>query len=168
MENKGLTLLEILGVIVIIGLLAYLVAPRFSKASLNSKIDSTEADLRIFSLDINNYLVDYGIFVIDPSVDIDTYKEEVGKFINNINSNYLTHSFSDEIVVSEDKDSFYVETAVKKDPWNNKYRMYVHTDYDSGGGLIIVVSAGVNQVFEVEGYSEGDFGDDILVIIEPK
>ena len=148
MNNKGFTLAEILIVIAIISLLFIFLAPKLSISSLNSKIDSTEADLRVFSLDLNSYLSDYGKLVIDPSLSSGDYKEKVEKFIETLNSEYLNYSFKlDTLKVASDNKSFYIDTSIRKDPWNNLYRMYVNTEPNNG--VIMVVSPGVDCVFEI-------------------
>ena len=169
MNNKGFTLAEILIVIGIISLLFIFLAPKLSTSSLNSKIDSTEADLRVFSLDLNSYISDYGKLVIDSSLSSGDYKEKAEEFIEILNEEYLNYSFKlDTLKIASDNKSFYINTTIRKDPWNNLYRMYVNTEPNNG--VIMVVSPGVDCVFEVDKYVECKFNeiDDILVIIEPK
>lgn len=170
MENKGFTLIELLLVIIILGLLMFFLIPKFSQVTLNSKIDSVEADLRVFSLDLNNYLVDYGAFTVNPNSE--DFEEDVRDFVDILNSSYLTYSLDyNSINFADDNKSFYVETDIKNDPWNSKYRLYVNSDPVAGGGLMVVVSSGPNMEFDIkkeDSEKEGVFGDDILVIIEPK
>lgn len=58
--KKGFTLVEILIVVVILGILAAIVIPQFSKASENAQASSVAADLQTLQSQVQLYKVQHG------------------------------------------------------------------------------------------------------------
>ena len=63
------------------------------------------------------------------------------------------------------------KTKVKEDPWGNKYEFYIYTysglDATSMPGLVIISSYGKDSVSNKAEYKNGDYGDDVIAIINP-
>lgn len=168
-NRKGFTIVEIMVVIFIIGILIAALTPRLSQAQLNSSIDKTEADLRVYAMDFNNYIVDYGgVYIRDCLTLSSAELEENSKdLMENLNA-YMTFSVKDTPDKIDNsggtKCRVEVEAQNKQDPWGNKYRILM----DTAHSIIIVTSPGPDAKFSIDTYADGDFGDDIIVIVEPK
>lgn len=94
-RSRGFTLIELLIVLVILGLLASLVAPKmFSKVD-SSKIKTAETQLKLLE------------------TALDTYRLDVGRHPSSL----------DELIKSKEKnwDGPYLPKEVPLDPWGNPY-----------------------------------------------
>jgi len=195
-NNKGFTIVEIVIVITIIGILFALTVPHLSRTVNNTKVDTVEATLREFSMDMNNYIIDYGIIDINvPANDITEYKKQTWDFIKSINSNYSSFMFdcgTDPLTdnhITYGKPGgdglpkyFEVKTLYKTDPWNNKYTLVVNTYRTVSGskivkdkwyGVMMFISPGPDGKLNTANYGnagtiQDKYGDDILIIIQPK
>ncbi len=93
--NKGFTLVELLIVMVILGLLSAIVAPRmFSKVS-SAKVGTAKAQMQVIA------------------TALDSYRLDIGYYPDNL----------DQLVKSEDPawDGPYFPKAIPLDPWKNDY-----------------------------------------------
>lgn len=178
MNKRGFTLIEILVVLLIIGLIVGMSVTRIETTRTNNNIDTVEADLRVFSLDINNYNLDHGGLMIEDCTTYDdaSYRKEAKILITKF-SNYLTNGFDVDNMIAtvdtvNDKCKIQVKTTLKEDPWGNKYVALI----DAKTGNLIITSNGPDLKPSKEGpnpddysmYSSGEFGDDVLVIIQLK
>lgn len=196
MNNKGFTIVEIIIVIVIIGILFALTVPHFSQVINNTKVDTVESTLREFSMDMNNYIIDYGGIDINvPANDITDYKKQTWQFVNQINSNYSSFMFDCGTDPLTDNHITYgptggdglpkyfeVNTLYKTDPWNNKYTLLVNTYRTMSGstlvkdqwyGIMMLISPGPDGKLNIANYGntgtiQQRYRDDILVIVQPK
>ncbi|WP_092485019.1 type II secretion system major pseudopilin GspG [Candidatus Ichthyocystis hellenicum] len=115
--RTGFTLLELLVVIVIIGLLAAYVGPRYFSQLEKSKRETTKAQLQAFGEALDAYRIDNGSY---PSTE-----EGLEALEKNI-ANLKTWSGP------------YLKKAIPSDPWGNRY-IYKRTSdedftlYSTGG-----------------------------------
>lgn len=183
MNRKAFTMLEIIAVLVMVGVLMVILVPRLSSYSYNSKIDTVEAELRTFALDINNYVVDYGeitMSIEDSKISETVYTDWIDEFIGSLNELYLGSTLditsleihtllkTDSLLSDDIYDYFKIKTMYKKDPWGNPYVLTFHTreagtdDTNKilGHGIVIVQSYGPDQTDESEFYATREFGED--------
>lgn len=101
--RKGFTLIELLIVIVILGLLASLVAPKMFGKEESSKVAITVAQMKMLE------------------TSLDTFRLDVGMYPDNLN----------ELLKSDKKrwDGPYLPKEVPLDPWGNPY-MYTKPGAD--------------------------------------
>ena len=166
--KRGFTLIEILVTIAIIGLLITNTVVTYNRVWRNSQIDNCESDLREISNSLSSFFVDYGNIIIKDDINYDAVLNETVEILN---KQYLTH----QIVVTEispDKRSVKLTTKTKTDPWKGKYQINIYTydgdDKESVSGLIIISSNGVDSISSKETYKDGNYGDDVIAIVEPK
>lgn len=167
-KKKAFTLVEILGVVALIGILITVTAVHMNTAWRNNQIDVCESELRDMSAGFKSYLTDYGSIAVSSDINYEAVVTEVTALLN---KQYLPCEFQiDEI--AGDRKSIKLSATKKSDPWGNKYKAAVYTysaeDRDNVTGLIIITSSGPDGKSNAETYKDGNYGDDIIVVVEPK
>lgn len=167
-RKQCFTLVELLGVMAISGILIAGTAVGMNRVWLNNRIDTCESELREMTAAVKNYHTDCGNLTLDAD---DTYDVKLAEAVGILNDEYMPY----ELEISQigaDMKSAALCTKLKEDPWGNKYMLRLYTydgeDAESVPGMAAIASAGPDGVFETDGYASGDFGDDVLAIIEPK
>ena len=168
-RKRAFTLVEIMVVIVIIGIVTVAGYGAYNTAITNSKIDATETDLRAYSQSISSYFADYTNIKIDDTLTEAAYNDRADEIVDLLNRQYLPTNIV-RVETASNKTNFTCETTFKKDPWNNKYMVYINTKDATGlpAGTVIIASYGKDGISSSSTYSSGDFGDDIIAIVEPK
>ena len=111
-RQHGFSLIELMVVVVIIGVLAALVAPRFFGKVEKSKLKAAQAQIELFGLGLDHYSLDLGTYPT-TSEGLKALRERpAGK---------------------ERWDGPYLKKELPRDPWGNDY-VYTspgsHGDYD--------------------------------------
>lgn len=110
-KNKGFTLVELLIVMVILGLLSAIVAPRmFSKVS-SAKSGTAKAQMQVIATALDSYRLDLGDY--PKSLDL--------------------------LVASNDEywDGPYFPKTIPLDPWNNAYVYSANKNENTGEGFTL-------------------------------
>ncbi|MCU7668036.1 prepilin-type N-terminal cleavage/methylation domain-containing protein [Bacillus thuringiensis] len=146
-SEKGITLIEILAVIIIIGLLATFLMPKLNSFTKNSQVTIVETDIRLLKSNIQEHFVD------DPT--------------KALNADLLKKSFGTPVtlVSAAGADPAYYTLPEKKDPWGNPYEVIV------GKKELFVAfhSFGPNQTDDInKSLSATSIKDDIFAIFYPK
>lgn len=204
-QKRGLTLVELLVVILIIAILIAVSSTQYDKVLNNNKIQNVEDDLAGWMSDINQYIEDYGPFKVreddlkettDELLDegmlrdryfkylkygnIKTTESDESSSLNDFSSNsplnilqsYCTNAFT---VIEPEVNEWswktqhvILTTKSKKDPWGQKYKIICDTE----SGSIIVLSTGldayIGETGDFSDYENGKFGDDIILVVNPK
>ena len=168
MKKCCFTLVEILAVIAITGILTVGTAISMNRAWQNNRIDICESEMRDMTTALKSYYTDYGNILIEDDLNFEAVITET---VDILNAKYLPYNV--EITeISEDKRSVSLTTAIKTDPWNNKYVFTVYTyngeDADCIPGLVVIASCGPDAKSNKELYTLNDFGDDVIAVVEPK
>lgn len=168
-RKQAFTLVEIMVTIVIIGIVTVAAYGAYDTAVTNSKIDAAESDLRAYSQSISSYFSDYTEIKIDDTLTETAYNDKADEIVDLLNRQYLPTNIK-RIDTASNKASFTCETTFKKDPWSNKYLVYINTKAATGlpAGTVIIASYGKDGISSSSTYASGEFGDDIIAIIEPK
>ncbi len=95
LRHEGFTLIELMVVIVIIGILATIVVPRFIGASDDAKVTAAIAQISSFKTALTHYKLKFGQF---PST-----------------------SDGLDVLISNGKQNFLDQDNIPKDPWGNDY-----------------------------------------------
>ncbi|MBI5118600.1 type II secretion system major pseudopilin GspG [Candidatus Poribacteria bacterium] len=107
-SRSGFTLIELMVVIVIIGILAAYVAPKFIKRTEDAKINATKAQIRSFETGLKLFRLDNGFY---PSTE-----QGLQSLVTAPTSGTIPQSY---------KQGGYLESAeVPTDPWG---RAYIYT-----------------------------------------
>lgn len=104
-SERGFTLIELMVVIVIIGILAAYIAPRFIGRTEDAKINAAKAQIRSFETGLKLFKLDTGFYPSsDQGLDALVSKPSVGR------------------VPERYKQGGYLESVkVPNDPWGNPY-----------------------------------------------
>lgn len=167
-KKKAFTLVEIMAVIAVVGILSAVGYVTFNRAWRNNQTDICENDLRDMVSSFNNYFIDYGNIIIKDDINFDNVLTET---VNLLNRQYMGSGIAVSSVAA-DKKSVSLATKHKKDPWGNPYQIVIYTydgdDRETVSGLVVVYSKGVDGISNAEGYKEGNYGDDVIAVVEPK
>lgn len=191
---KGFTIIELMIVIFIICLLMGLGLNSYGRYHENAKVSTVKQELSGWMSDINQYIEDYGKPAISTSAKNITSKETYlsylysgvsdgdvsgiptanahefapGSFLGLLQK-YLAESVClethDSAVYTSDTSHYTVlATRVKKDPWGSPYYFYL----DTFNGVVIVLSPGPDGVHDITQYGTGSYGDDMVLVVDPK
>ena len=106
-SERGFTLLEIMVVMVIIGVLAALIAPRFIERADEAKVDACKVQMKSFAQALKLYRLQHGKYPVS------------GEGLN--------------VLASAGKEGQRYMDSIPKDPWGNDYVYLspgVHGDFD--------------------------------------
>ena len=166
-KNRSFTLVEILAVLAISGILLVGTAMGVNTLWQNNRVDICESEMREFTNGFKSYLTDYGTVKAEPDSN---YEDVMNTVVELLNSKYLSCDVEVDTVAA-DKKSITLKTKVKEDPWGNKYEFYIYTysgvDASSMPGLIIISSYGKDCKSNKAEYKNGDYGDDVIAVINP-
>ena len=166
-KKKSFTLVEILAVLAISGILLAGTAMGVNTLWQNNRVDICESELREFTNGFKSYLTDYKTIKAEPDSN---YEDVMNAVVELLNSKYLSCDVEIDSV-ADDKKSITLKTKSKKDPWGNKYEFYIYTysgtDATSMPGLIIISSYGKDCESNKSEYKNGDYGDDVIAVINP-
>ena len=166
-KKKCFTLVEILAVIAISGILFVGTAVGVNTLWQNNRVDICESEMRDFTNGFKSYLTDYDTIKAESDSN---YEDVMNAVVELLNSKYLSCDVEID-AVSDDKKSITLKTKAKEDPWGNKYEFYIYTysgvDATSMPGLVIVSSCGKDSQSNKKEYKNGNYGDDIIAIINP-
>ncbi|GFO56223.1 type II secretion system protein GspG [Geomonas sp. Red276] len=116
-ESRGFTLIELMVVIVILGILAAVVAPKIIGRSDDAKISDAKVQIRNIETALKLYKLDNGFY---PSTD-----QGLQALVTKPTSGKIPTKYKDE--------GYLENKSVPKDPWGNDY-VYLspgeHGDYD--------------------------------------
>lgn len=166
-KKNSFTLVEILAVLAISGILLVGTAVGVNTLWQNNRVDICESEMRDFTNGFKSYLTDYETIKAEPDSN---YENVMNAVVELLNTKYL--SCDVEIgTISDDKKSIILKTKLKEDPWGNKYEIYIYTysgaDATTTPGLVIISSCGKDAVSSKSEYKDGDYGDDVIAIINP-
>lgn len=166
-KKKCFSLVEILGVMAMVSILAVAMSVGVNKIWQNNRIDICESELREMTAAFKSYFTDYSNIIITPDANYDNVLNET---VDLLNTRYLPYEIKIS-EIAEDKKSATFETVIKCDPWHQKYKMNIYTysgeDAESIPGMIVISSNGADSLSNKNSYSSDDFGDDVIAVIEP-
>lgn len=167
-NKAGFSMIEIVGVIVIVALLTVAGGLGIPRLIDNSRTDSTFAQLQVFASDTEAVLEDIGYVEFKPA-DTESFKaSEIAQYINQLEADY-SHAYFDRATLSITANGFQIATLDLQDPWGSPYYLIYNTNPAKGKpGACTFASPGPNMQLESAGYGSKDFADDILVIVDPK
>ena len=133
-NQQGFTLIEIMVVIIILGLLAALVLPKFLGSEDTAKRGVVKTQIRALESALDAYKLDNGFYpTTDQGLDALIKKPEVGR------------------VPAKWRDGGYLKPArIPKDPWNKDY---MYGAPGSEGREYEIVSYGADEAPGGEGYN---------------
>ena len=166
--KKAFTLVEVLCVAAIIGILITATTVTFNNVWRNNQTDTCESELRDISSGLKSYLTDYGNIVIKNDMN---YEAVINEVVDTMNRQYLPYTVQVDSI-ADDKKSVKLSAKIKTDPWGGKYQLSVYTydgsDKDNIPGLVIISSSGTDGKRSAATYKSGNYGDDIIAVVEPK
>lgn len=166
-KKKCFTLVEILAVLAICSILFVGTAFGVNTLWQNNRVDICESEMRDFTNAFKSYFTDYSTITAEPDGN---YEDVMNEVLELLNSKYLPCEV-EVFQVADDKKSITLRTKLKEDPWGNKYEfnIYTYSDEDSTSlpGLVIISSSGRDSKSNKAEYKTGNYGDDVIAVINP-
>lgn len=166
-KKRSFTLVEILAVVAISGILLVGTAVGVNTLWQNNRVDICESEMRDFANAFKSYLTDYETIKAEPDSN---YEDVMNAVVELLNSKYLSCDVEID-TIADDKKSITLKTKSKEDPWGNKYEFNIYTyfgaDATSMPGLVIISSYGKDSKSNKTEYKTGNYGDDVIAIINP-
>lgn len=128
MKNKKFSLIELLVVIAIIAILAALLMPAISTVRNNAKKAQARAQMNAIMTAIKTYESTYGVLPVTSSNWTDATMGTQYDALMNALTNVPDGNNSRKIRFLDVPNNY--STLGYVDPWGNKYRIYIDTDYD--------------------------------------
>lgn len=167
-KKSAFTIVELLTVTAIISILITASAIPLNRLWRNNQVDICESEIRELTAGLKSYITDYGGIVIANDMN---YETVAGELINILNKQYFPYELRLDSIAA-DKRSMVLSTKIKMDPWGGHYKLSVYTyngsDHDSIPGLVIISSSGVDGQSSIGTYKDGEYGDDVLAVMEVK
>lgn len=167
-KRCGFTLVELLIVTSVISVLMVASYIPLNRMWLNNQIDISESEIRELTSGLKSYFTDYGGIIIADDIN---YETTVNEILDVLNRRYLSYELQLDAIAT-DKKSMVLSSKIKTDPWRERYKLYFYTyegvDHTGIPGLVIISSNGVDGESSIGTYKEGNYGDDICAVIQPK
>ena len=157
-----MTLIELLGVVVIITVLTLVVGNSVSKNMRRGNRETVVSDLSLMSSNISDAYYDLGPPCFDPSTELDEFK----RYLTVLQNDYLTVTF-DEDTLTPTANGFTIEIETPLDVYEQRYKVWFVTD-ESVMPYTMIASGGDNGKVEEGGYASQQYGDDIVMIVKAK
>lgn len=151
-KQRGLTMIEMMFVLLVIAIIIGISVPSLNSYLLKSKINEVEVDFRIMKSSISQYYLDNGDFEFKPSVP--------GEESSEVATLRAYLDFDTELSGNNEADKSLKEyiTVNKLDPWKNPYVMNL---VEGDMSFVLLLSYGPNGKKDL---SSDSAGDDIIMI----
>ena len=169
-NKKGFSLIEVMIVVVIIGILFTGIMFFGSAVSKKANINSVNSQLRLLNSSIETMLQTKGKLILPPNVPPLSQADQttVTNYISSMANDFCKVDF-DMLSLQYKTGGIIIKTKTLLDPWGSAYTMMINTDNtNANGGMIIFASSGPDGKTSLSTYKNGQFGDDILIMISPK
>lgn len=144
-RGRGLTLVELLFVLAMVGSLLFLSARGYYSFLENARKDTVEVDMRSVKAGVSSYFIEYNYLPVTE----DQIAKSTGFRVGN--------------AVLKDGVTRY-DTLTKEDTWGNGYRIYVYEGDNENPAYFAFISAGKDGSFSG---NIDSIGDDVMYVYFP-
>lgn len=163
-SRRGVTMVELLGVMIVIGILLLVAGSSVSKNIKRSNREAVVNDLQMYATSLADAYYDLG----SPSIvsGESSSDSEFRRYLSMVQSDYLAVTF-DMDTLTATSTGYFVEIASPLDVFESRYHCWFVTD-DSVMKYAMIASGGENGIVDSESYGNQEFKDDIVLIVRPK
>lgn len=161
-KRKGMTLIEVIGVLIIIAIITALVGFSVSRNVKRGNRESVVSELELYATSLADAYYDLGSPEFDPA----TQQAEFDRYLTIIESDYMSIQF-DHTSITPIPTGFTVKIASPIDIYEQQYQCWFVTAPDVMK-YVMVACGGENCKIESEGYAVQDYKDDIVLVVRPK
>ena len=159
-DSRGMTLIELLGVIVIIGILFVVIGFAINKSQDSAKVAGAQTDLRSIQTSVEYYQKLTSQLPTAEQVSQNSdFRFHTDHKPTNFDANGLDLMPGGWEYIIDDNGTSYVSFSDKKDPWERPYVMV----RDGDGKKLLIASAGPDGKLQSKPLT--DAGDDVVLLI---
>lgn len=163
-RRSGLTMVELLGVLVVIAILLAIAGWSISANIKRSNREAVVNELQVYATSIADAYYDMGAPSISPSDPAGL--SEFKRYLAMVQSDYLSVTFDTDSIVATDT-GFECDITAPLDVYESQYHCWFVTD-DAVMKYVMIASGGDDGRIDASGYGSQNYGDDIVLIVRPK
>ncbi len=162
-KKRGLTLVELVVVLVIVAVILVGFGAAASTNVKRANRSDVENELNVMATNLSDAYYDLG----NPNFPVtDEGETNFKEFLKILESEYLGVSF-DMSSIQRTTNGFYIEIAEPLDVYEQRYKCWFVT-VAKYNNFAMICSGGDDLIVSQEKYKDGDYSDDIVLIIYPK
>ena len=163
-KRAGLTMIELIGVMIVLVILTTLVGLSVSKNVKRSNREAVVSELQVYSTSLSDAYYDLGSPNCDPLIE--GSEDEFKRWLLNVEDDYLTVKF-DWATLTATASGFKIDSQSPLDVYEQPYHFWFVTDPDLLK-YAMVASGGEDGKVDFAGYASKNYADDIVLIVRPK
>lgn len=153
-----------LGVLIVIAIILGVAGMSVSKSIKRSNRDHVVNELSVFSTAISDAYYDLGAPEFAPAAP--ESKTEFERYLKLLETDYLGVVFDYNTLKTTDT-GFEIEISSPLDVYESRYHCWFVTD-ESTMKYAMIASGGDNGVLDTAGYTQQEYGDDVVLVVKPK
>lgn len=159
-----MTMIELVGVMVVIAILTGMVGLSISRNVKKSNREAVVNELQVYATSLSDAYYDLGSPSIDPT-GADA-ADEFKRWLMTLQDGYLSVTFDWNTLTATDN-GFRVDAASPTDVYEAPYHFWFITAPDMLK-YAMVASGGEDTIVDFEGYKTKQYNDDIVLVVRPR
>ena len=162
--RKGLTLVELMVVLIIVVIVTLGFGASASRQIKRTNRETVVNEMQVLASGLSDAYYDLGNPAYDPTTA--EGKTQFETFLKIVSSEYIGYTF-DYTTLEKTDSGFHVEVSDPLDVYEQHYHCWFVTK-DGMARYVLVASGGDDGKISYPTYKDGDYADDIVLMVRPK